>query len=157
MFFLHSKPVEDITTNSPGYTLGKELGLFSDPYQYYGRLGDELLRAMRLVVDTGLHHKGWSREKTIAYMSDNSSMAETDVVAEVERYIVMPGQALAYKVGQRVISSLRARAEKELGDRFDIKAFHRAILIDGALPLMVLEQKMDNWLTSQKQMASTGL
>jgi uncharacterized protein (DUF885 family) len=134
-------------------SLGKELGLFTDPYKDYGRLSSELLRAMRLVVDTGLHHKGWSREKAIAYMVDNSSMAEPDVVTEVERYIVLPGQALAYKVGQRVISTLRARAEKELGNRFDIKAFHRAILIDGALPLTVLEREMDEWLAAQKQVS----
>ncbi len=130
-------------------SLGRELGLLTDPYQYYGRLSDELLRAMRLVVDTGLHHKGWSREKAIAYMQENSSMAESDVVAEVERYIAVPAQALAYKVGQRVISGLRARAEKELGPSFDIKAFHRAVLIDGALPLMVLERKMDEWIAEQ--------
>lgn len=134
-------------------SLGKELGLFTDPYQYYGRLSDELLRAMRLVVDTGLHHKGWSREKAIDYMMSSSSMAESDVVAEVERYIAVPGQALSYKVGQRVISGLRARAEKELGGRFDVRAFHRAILIDGALPLMVLERKMEEWLTRQKEIA----
>jgi uncharacterized protein (DUF885 family) len=132
-------------------SLGKELGLFEDPYQFYGRLGDELLRAMRLVVDTGLHHKGWSREQAIQYMMDHSSMAESDVIAEVERYIAIPGQALTYKVGQRVISGLRARAERELGDRFDLKAFHRAILIDGALPLKVLERKMEEWLAGRKE------
>jgi uncharacterized protein (DUF885 family) len=137
-------------------SLGKELGLFADPYHYYGRLSDELLRAMRLVVDTGLHHEGWTREKTIQYMLDNSSMAESDIIAEVERYIAIPGQALAYKVGQRVISALRAKAERELGSRFDLRAFHRAILIDGALPLQVLELKMDEWLEAQKQVAALG-
>jgi uncharacterized protein (DUF885 family) len=137
-------------------SLGKELGLLDDPYDYYGRLSDELLRAMRLVVDTGLHDNQWSRERAIEFMMTNSSMAESDVVAEVERYIAIPGQALSYKVGQRVISTIRARAEKELGSRFDIKAFHRAILIDGALPLMVLQQKMDDWIASQKQVASAG-
>ncbi len=130
-------------------SLGKELGLFTDPYQYFGRLSDEMLRAMRLVVDTGLHDKGWTRDEAIAYMLAHSSMAETDVVAEVERYIVVPGQALSYKVGQRVISNLRARAERELGERFDLKAFHRAVLIDGALPLGVLESKMEEWLADR--------
>jgi uncharacterized protein (DUF885 family) len=105
---------------------------------------------MRLVVDTGMHDKGWSREQAIEYMVENSSMAESDVVAEVERYIVFAGQALAYKVGQRVISELRAEAEAELGEDFDIKAFHRAVLIDGALPLNVLQTKMGEWLTHQK-------
>lgn len=131
-------------------SLGRELGLLDDPYDYYGRLSDELLRAMRLVVDTGLHDKGWSRQQAIDYMLESSSMAESDVVAEVERYIAFAGQALAYKVGQRVISELRAEAEAALGDDFDIKAFHRAILIDGALPLMVLERKMDEWLADQQ-------
>ncbi|MEM9055880.1 MAG: DUF885 domain-containing protein [Pseudomonadota bacterium] len=127
-------------------SIGREMGLFTDPYQYYGRLSDEQLRAMRLVVDTGLHHLGWSREKAIDYMLANSSMAESDVVAEVERYIAIPGQALAYKIGQRTITALRRRAEARLGERFDIRAFHRAILIDGALPMDVLSAKIDAWL-----------
>ena len=96
-------------------SIGKELGVFTDPYQWYGRLSDEMLRAMRLVVDTGLHAKGWSREQAIKYMLDNSSMAESDVTAEVERYIVWPGQALGYKLGQLHISALRARAQAQLG------------------------------------------
>ena len=96
-------------------SIGREMGLFTDPYQYYGRLNDEQLRAMRLVVDTGLHYKGWTREQAIDYMLSNSSMAESEVVAEVERYIVMPGQALAYKIGQRAIGAMRARAEARLG------------------------------------------
>ena len=96
-------------------SLGKELGVFTDPYQWYGRLSDEMLRAMRLVVDTGLHSKGWTREQSIQYMLDNSSMAESDVTAEVERYIVWPGQALGYKLGQLHITALRARAEAALG------------------------------------------
>jgi uncharacterized protein (DUF885 family) len=132
-------------------SLGKEMGLFSDPYQYYGRLSDEMLRAMRLVVDTGLHAKGWSREKAIQFMKDNSSMAETDVVAEVERYIAIPGQALAYKVGQRVIANLRATAEEQLGESFDIRDFHRQVLVDGAMPLDVLSRKIGEWIEAQKQ------
>ncbi len=131
-------------------SLGKELGLFTDPYMYYGRLSDEMLRAMRLVVDTGMHAMGWSRERAIDYMLEHSSMAESDVVAEVERYIAIAGQALAYKVGQREISRMRADAERALGERFDIKAFHRAILIDGSLPLSVLRQKMDEWVLAQQ-------
>jgi len=131
-------------------SLGKEMGLLDDPYDYYGRLSDELLRGMRLVVDTGLHSKGWSRERAIEYMLENSSMAESDVVAEVERYIVFAGQALAYKVGQRVISGLRAEAENELEDDFDIKAFHRAMLEDGAVPMRVLQTKIREWIVEQK-------
>ncbi len=137
-------------------SLGKELGLLDDPYDYYGRLSDELLRAMRLVVDTGLHAKGWSREQAIDYMLENSSMAESDVVAEVERYIVFAGQALAYKVGQRVISGLRAEAESELGDAFDIKAFHRAVLEDGALPMRVLQTKIREWIAERKDVEVEG-
>jgi uncharacterized protein (DUF885 family) len=131
-------------------SLGKELGLFTDPYQWYGRLADEQLRAMRLVVDTGMHHFGWTREQAIDYMRANSAMAESDVVAEVERYVVMPGQALSYKVGERVIRQLREQAERELGDGFDIRAFHRQVLIDGALPMAVLEGKIREWIGSEK-------
>jgi len=130
-------------------SIGKELGLFTDPYQWYGRLSDEMLRAMRLVVDTGLHAKGWSRQQAIDYMLANSSMAESDVVAEVERYIVTPGQALGYKVGQLRISAMRAKAEAKLGPRFDVKAFHSQVLRDGALPLSVLEAKIDRWVAGR--------
>ena len=105
---------------------------------------------MRLVVDTGLHYYGWSREQAIDYMMQNSSMAESDVVAEVERYIVMPGQALSYKVGQRVIRELRDEAEAELGDDFDVRAFHRQVLADGALPMGVLQTKIREWIASEK-------
>ena len=131
-------------------SLGKELGLFTDPYQWYGRLADEQLRAMRLVVDTGMHHFGWTREQAIDYMRANSAMAESDVVAEVERYVVMPGQALSYKVGERVIRQLREEATRELGEDFDIRAFHRQVLIDGALPMAVLEDKIRAWIGSEK-------
>jgi len=137
-------------------SLGKELGVFTDPYQWYGRLSDEQLRAMRLVVDTGLHHLGWSRQQAIDYMMANSSMAESDVVAEVERYIVIPGQALSYKVGQRVIRELRTEAEAELGDRFDVRAFHRQVLIDGALPMGVLQVKIREWIARQKAEAAAA-
>ncbi|HEX9048969.1 MAG TPA: DUF885 domain-containing protein [Anaeromyxobacter sp.] len=131
-------------------SIGKELGMFTDPFQYYGRLSDELLRAMRLVVDTGIHAKGWSREQAIRYMLDTSSMAESDVVAEVERYIAVPGQALGYKVGQLAITELRREAERELGPRFDVKAFHRQVLVDGALPLDVLRTKIREWIAAEK-------
>ncbi|MBB1270126.1 DUF885 family protein [Shewanella sp. SR44-3] len=129
--------------------LGMEMGLFSDPYQYFGKLSDEMLRAMRLVVDTGLHAKGWSREQAIQYMKDNSPMAETDIIAEVERYMAIPGQALSYKVGQLTILKLRAEAEAKLGDKFDIRAFHDQILTTGSLPMAVMEQKVDRWVNAE--------
>jgi uncharacterized protein (DUF885 family) len=146
---------ENYTAYAEGWALycesiGKELGLFTDPYQYYGRLNDEMLRAMRLVVDTGLHSKGWTREQAIGYMTGHSSMGETDAVSEVERYIVIPGQALGYKIGQLRITALRARAEQELGPRFDVKEFHREILRDGAVPMDVLEMKIDRWIAARK-------
>jgi uncharacterized protein (DUF885 family) len=127
-------------------SLGRELGLLTDPYQYFGRLDDEMLRAMRLVVDTGLHHKGWSREQAIRYMLENSAMGETDATNEVDRYVAMPAQALAYKVGDIRIQQARARAEKALGPRFDIRAFHDQVLMSGALPLEVLDAKIDRWI-----------
>ncbi len=129
-------------------SLGPELGLFADPYQYYGRLSDEMLRAMRLVVDTGLHSRNWTRDQAIRYMKDNSSLADSDVRAEVDRYIANPGQALGYKIGEIRIRSLRTRAEGALGDRFDVRVFHNEILKDGALPIDVLEAKMDRWLAA---------
>jgi uncharacterized protein (DUF885 family) len=135
-------------------SLGKELGVFTDPYQWYGRLSDEMLRAMRLVVDTGLHSKGWTREQAIQYMLDNSSLAESDVTAEVERYIVWPGQALGYKLGQLHISALRARAQSQLGPLFDVREFHSQILRDGALPMDVLTAKVDRWIASKIRMGS---
>ncbi|MGS0679776.1 DUF885 domain-containing protein [Shewanella sp. 125m-7] len=130
--------------------LGIEMGLFNDPYQYFGKLSDEMLRAMRLVVDTGLHAKGWTREQAIQYMKDNSPMAESDIIAEVERYMAIPGQALSYKVGQLKILSLRTQAEKELGDKFDLKAYHDQILTSGSLPMEVMELKVNDWIAAQK-------
>ena len=130
-------------------SIGKELGMFTDPYQWYGRLADEMLRAMRLVVDTGLHSMAWSREQAMQYMATHSSMAASDIEAEVERYIVWPGQALGYKVGQLRIRALRTMAEKALGSRFDVKAFHAEVLRDGSLPLDVLEVKLRRWVASQ--------
>lgn len=130
--------------------LGIEMGLFNDPYQYFGKLSDEMLRAMRLVVDTGLHSKGWTREQAIQYMKDNSPMAESDIIAEVERYMAIPGQALSYKVGQLKILSLLAEAEHALGDKFDLKGFHDQILVSGSLPMAVMESKINQWIEMQK-------
>jgi uncharacterized protein (DUF885 family) len=130
-------------------SLGPDLGMFTDPYQLQGRYEDEMLRAMRLVVDTGIHSKGWSRDQSIDYMLANSSMSRTDATAEVERYIAIPGQALAYKIGQLTISRLRAKAQRQLGPKFDIKGFHREVLMTGALPMAVLEAKIDRWITAK--------
>ncbi len=131
-------------------SLGPELGMFTDPYQMYGRLDDEMLRAMRLVVDTGLHSKGWGRDQSIKYMLDNSAMGKTDATAEVERYIAIPSQALAYKVGQLTIRRLRTKAETELGAKFDVRGFHAQVLMSGALPMAVLESKIDAWIAARK-------
>jgi uncharacterized protein (DUF885 family) len=126
-------------------SLGNEMALFDDPYQYFGHLNDEMLRAMRLVVDTGLHTANWSREQAIRYMLDNSYMAPSDAEAEVERYIATPGQALGYKIGQLRIRALRTQAEQALGSRFDVKQFHSQVLRDGPLPMDVLATKIDDW------------
>jgi uncharacterized protein (DUF885 family) len=131
-------------------TLYPELGVETDPYQRMGGLNDEMLRAMRLVVDTGLHAKGWSRERSIKYMLDNSPMPESDAVAEVERYIAIPGQALAYKIGQLTILRLKAKAKAAMGARFDARAFHAQVLDTGALPMPVLEAKMDSWIAGRR-------
>jgi uncharacterized protein (DUF885 family) len=131
-------------------SLGKELGMFTDPYQWFGRLNDEQLRAMRLVVDTGLHAKGWTREQAIRYMLDNSTLAESDVVSEVERYIASPGQALGYKIGDLALQQLRREAEAELGPKFDLRDFHREVLSDGAVPMDVLEDKVERWVDARR-------
>ena len=131
-------------------TLGYDMGFYKDPYQRMGPLDDEMLRAMRLVVDTGIHSKGWTRDQSIKYMLDHSSMGKTDATAEVERYIVIPSQATAYKTGAMTIQRLRRKAEAELGDRFDIKEFHAQVLMTGALPLAILEKKIDAWIAERK-------
>jgi len=131
-------------------SLGKELGAYDTPQLYFGRLQAEIWRAIRLVVDTGLHSKGWTREQVIAYMKANSATTDTEAVSEAERYIAIPGQALAYKIGELKILELRARAEEALGDRFDIKAFHAEVLEDGSLPLSVLEAKLDRFIAARK-------
>jgi len=130
-------------------TLGYEMGFYKDPWNRYGTLQDEILRAMRLVVDTGIHSKGWSRDQAIDYMLENSGMTRTEVVAEVDRYIAIPGQALAYKIGALKIQELRKRASDRLGAKFDIKAFHEEVLNTGGLPLTVLEAKIDRWIAAQ--------
>ncbi|WP_046245620.1 DUF885 domain-containing protein [Hymenobacter terrenus] len=130
-------------------SLGKELGLYKDPYQYIGALNDEMLRAVRLVVDTGLHTGQLTREQAIAYMLDNMPASEEDDISAVERYMAIPGQALAYKIGQLKIRELRARYEKQLGSKFSLSNFHDELLKDGVMPLAVLETKMDAWAAKQ--------
>jgi len=130
-------------------SLGKELGAYTDPYQYFGSLNAELWRAIRLVVDTGIHAKGWTRQEVLDYMYANSAVAEARAVSEAERFMANPGQALAYKIGQLKIREIRDNAEKRLGDQFDIKDFHTQILKDGAVPLSILEAKIDRWVEAQ--------
>ncbi|TZF87110.1 DUF885 domain-containing protein [Cognatilysobacter lacus] len=131
-------------------SLGKDLGVYKDPYSYFGYLQNELWRAIRLVVDTGLHSKGWTRDQVIKYMLDNSAASETDATAEAERYVAWPSQALAYKSGELKIKELRARAEQALGPKFDIRQFHAEVLKDGAVPLDVLDAKIDRWIAATK-------
>jgi uncharacterized protein (DUF885 family) len=132
--------------------LGKEVGFYQDPYSNYGRLQDEMLRAVRLVVDTGFHYKRWTRDQVVQYFHDHSATDEVEVQTETDRYIAWPGQALAYKVGQLKILELRERAKAELGPRFDIRSFHDEVLGAGALPLDVLEERIDHWIAAQKGM-----
>ena len=130
--------------------LPKEMGFYSDPYSDFGRLAMELWRACRLVVDTGLHYKKWTREEAIDYLATNTPNAHGDVVKAIERYIVMPGQATAYKIGMIKIQTLREMAKAELGDKFDIREYHEVVLRDGALPLSILEDKVNDWIASKK-------
>ena len=130
-------------------SLGYDLGLYKDPYSHFGALTYEMWRAVRLVVDTGIHYMGWTRQQAIDFFKDNAAKTEHDIVNEIDRYIGNPGQALAYKIGQLKILSLRASAEIRLGDKFDIRAFHDELLGAGALPLDILEQRMDAWIASQ--------
>jgi uncharacterized protein (DUF885 family) len=131
-------------------SLGKELGMYTDPYQYLGALSAEMHRAIRLVVDVGIHAKGLTREQAIQYMLDNEATTEQGATAEIERYMAWPGQALAYKTGQLKMRELRTRYEKQLGPKFSLKAFHDELLLDGAMPLAVLERRMDAWAARQK-------
>ena len=130
-------------------SLGKDLGVYTDPYQYFGRLQGELWRAIRLVVDTGLHSKGWTRDQVIDYMKANSAVENTDAVAEAERYMAIPGQALAYKIGELKIQEQKRKAQTALGAKFDPRAFHAEVLKDGSVPLPVLEAKIDRWIKDQ--------
>lgn len=143
-------------------TLGYDMGLYHDPMQHWGTLDDEMLRAMRLVVDTGLHTRAWTRDQAIAYMLDNSGIGRIDAAAEVDRYIANPGQALAYKIGAMTIQRLRDEARTALGVRFDIRAFHDEVLNSGALPLPILEAKIHKWIADQQtrtvaQMSGPGV
>lgn len=137
-------------------SLGYELGLYEDPYSRFGALTYEMWRAVRLVVDTGIHYKGWTRQQAIDFFSDNAAKTGHDIVNEIDRYIGNPGQALAYKIGQLKILALRRNAEAALGDDFDIRAFHDELLGAGALPLDLLERRMDAWLATQLQAATTA-
>jgi uncharacterized protein (DUF885 family) len=131
-------------------SLGKPLGMYQDPYQYFGMLQGELWRAIRLVVDTGLHSQGWTRQQVLDYMAANSPTGEAQRVAEAERYMAIPGQALAYKLGQLKIQELRDKAERELGPKFDLRKFHTVVLVHGALPLDVLQGEVDRWIAAQR-------
>ena len=129
--------------------LGYQMGLYTDPYSKYGQLTYDMWRAVRLVVDTGIHYFGWDRQRAIDYFLAHAGKSEADIVNEIDRYIGWPGQALAYKIGQMKMLELRHRAEQELGDAFDIRAFHDELLGAGAIPLSALELRMDVWLKSQ--------
>jgi uncharacterized protein (DUF885 family) len=130
-------------------SLGKELGLYTDPYQYMGALGDEIHRAIRLVVDVGMHLKGMTREEAIKYMMENEAIDEQGATAEIERYMAIPGQALSYKIGALKIRELRDKYTKQLGDKFKISDFHDEFLRDGVMPLEIVERKMDAWAAKQ--------
>jgi uncharacterized protein (DUF885 family) len=126
--------------------LGLEVGFYEDPYDDFGRLSYEMWRACRLVVDTGIHYLGWTRQQAIAYMSDNTALSLHNITAEVDRYIAWPGQALGYKMGELKIRQLRRDAEKALGDRFDIRDFHDAVLRSGSVPLSVLDENIQLYI-----------
>jgi uncharacterized protein (DUF885 family) len=136
--------------------LGKEVGFYQDPYSDYGRLQDEMLRAIRLVVDTGFHYKKWTRQQVVGFFHDHSGIDEVEVQSETDRYISDPGQALAYKVGQLKILELREKAQKELGQRFDIRGFHDTVLDAGALPLDVLETRVNAWVATRREGKAAG-
>jgi uncharacterized protein (DUF885 family) len=132
-------------------SLGGELGLYTEPQQNFSRLNSELFRAVRLVVDVGLHRMGWSRERALKFLMETAMSSESGAALEIDRYIAWPAQALAYKIGQLKISAIRAKAEKTLGAKFDIRAFHDELLKDGALPIDLLEAKMNDWVIGQKR------
>jgi uncharacterized protein (DUF885 family) len=129
-------------------SLGKELGLYTNPYQYLGMLSWDMHRAIRLVVDVGMHVKGWTREQAIQYSLDHEPEPEDVIISEIERYMANPGQALSYKIGQLKIRELRAKAEKTLGEQFDIREFHNQVLELGSVPLKILESKINAWIAA---------
>jgi uncharacterized protein (DUF885 family) len=131
--------------------LGLEVGFYEDPYSDFGRLSYEMWRACRLVVDTGIHYFGWSRQQAIDYMASNTSLSLHNIIAEIDRYIAWPGQALAYKIGELKIRELRALAEKELGSQFDVREFHHAVLSSGSVPLEVLEENIQAYIRNNKK------
>jgi uncharacterized protein (DUF885 family) len=137
-------------------TLGDDMGFYADPYARFGQLTYQMWRALRLVIDTGIHAFGWTREQAIAYFTEHSSKPEHDITVEVDRYIAWPGQALGYMLGALQIRELRATAERELGDRFDIRAFHDAVLGQGALPLDLLEARLRAWTAAQRGAGGGG-
>jgi uncharacterized protein (DUF885 family) len=130
--------------------LGREAGFFQDPYSYYGHLQDEMLRAIRLVCDSGYHYKHWTRQQVVDFFHEHSAISEPEVQSETDRYVAVPGQGLGYKMGQLKILELRHRAEQELGSKFDIRGFHDEVLGAGALPLDVLEERINKWVAEQK-------
>ena len=130
--------------------LGKEMGIYETPYEDFGRLTYEMWRACRLVIDTGIHTKGWGREQSIKYMMDNAGLKLGFATSEIDRYINTPAQALGYKIGELRIKAMRRKAEAALGQRFDLRRFHNAVLDDGPLPLTVLEARIDEWIEKQR-------
>jgi uncharacterized protein (DUF885 family) len=131
--------------------IGKEIGFYADPYSDFGRLAMELWRAGRLVVDTGIHRKKWTREQAIQWLVENTPNAEGDATTSIERYVVMPGQATAYKIGMLKIQELRARAERKLGKKFDVREFHDEVLKYGPVPLAILEENIDGWIAAKQR------
>jgi uncharacterized protein (DUF885 family) len=136
-------------------SLGYEMGFYKDPYQRFGALSNEMLRACRLVIDTGLHALGWGRQQSIDYLARNSGVDVGFATAEIDRYIVLPGQALGYKIGELRIKALREKGREALGDGFDVRRFHNAVLDDGPVPLTVLEQRIDEWIAASSRASKT--